>query len=99
MQLLKRRVLQPQEAIIEKVYFKYNYKKYVGQYYPSKPNEVTLWAIQLRDGTAYYLGKFINGKLDAPAYNELSRHNDWSLLKGADRLYKFVEFGIKYPSL
>lgn len=92
MQILKRAVPLPQEAMIERVYFKYNYKKFVVQYYPSRPEEKTLWAIRLKDGTPYYLGKYVNGELITPTYGELCKHHDYLMIKGADRLYRFVEF-------
>jgi hypothetical protein len=86
MQLLKIRP-QPIEAVVEKVYFKYSYKKFVAQYSPSKPEEKTLWAISLKDGSTYFLGRVSNGRLIEEDYRDLRKFDDWTLLKGAERLW------------
>jgi hypothetical protein len=97
MHIIKSFSVRPQEreVIIEKVYFKYGYKKFIAQYYPSRPQEKTLWAIALKGEVSahvgvYYLGEVIKGRLLEVDYYQLRQTNDWPLQKGADRLYKLI---------
>jgi len=98
MQILKRKFPQPPEAVVEKVYFKQNSRKFVSQYTASQPNELRLYAIRIEDGKSFYLGKYVDGKLIAPPYDELVKLGDWSSIKGARRLYNWLENGKKYAN-